>query len=85
MGRALDFLGRPVDQATVAVVVAASTKERMRSKEGASRFLGGRPSDGTPVVRPERRQGWVDLVPAETRARFDHACEAALEAAGYTR
>jgi hypothetical protein len=56
----------------------------MRAKESESRFLAGRRTDGTPVVRPERTQSWADLVPAEARARFEEACGAALTAAGYT-
>jgi hypothetical protein len=83
LGRALTFLGRDRDRDFLARVVAANTKDRMRAKEGDSRFLAGRRTDGTPVVRPERNQSWADLVSAEARARFEAACGAALTAAGY--
>jgi hypothetical protein len=85
LDRALTFLGRPLDTEALARIVAANTKARMRAKEAGSRFLAGRPTDGSPVVRPERGQGWAELVPAGARARFEEACSAALAAAGYQR
>jgi len=83
LARVLAFVGHAVDDEVVARVVAANTKERMRAKEAASRFLASQTTDGSPIVRPDRRQGWADLVPADTRAEFDQACAGALASAGY--
>lgn len=85
LSRVLAFLGREVDHVVLATIVRAHTKERMRAKEATSRFLVRRHSDGTPVIRPDRLLGFAEQVPADVRARFERACGAALEAAGYTR
>lgn len=83
LGRVLTFVGRPVDDDVIARVVAANTKDRMRAKEADSRFLGSQRTDGSPIVRPDRRQGWADVVPADARAAFEQACGEALADAGY--
>jgi len=83
LGRVVGFLGRPVDSEVLARVVAANTKERMRAKEDTSRFLARQQTDGSPLVRPDRRQGWAEVVPADARAEFDEACGEALSRSGY--
>ncbi len=83
LARVLTFVGHPVDDATVARVVAANTKKRMRAKEAASEFLTRQRTDGSPLVRPDGRQGWAELVPADARASFEAACGRALASAGY--
>ncbi len=83
LGRVLEFLGRPVDDDALARVVAANTKQHMRAKEAASVFLTRQRTDGSPLVRPDRRQGWAELIPADARAEFDRACGQALKRAGY--
>jgi len=83
LGRVLTFVGRPVGDETVARAVAANTKQRMRAKEAASEFLTRQRTDGSPLVRPDGRQGWAELVPAGARAAFEQACAEALASAGY--
>lgn len=83
LARALAFLGMAADEVALGEVVSANTKERMRSKEARSAFLGARRTDGTPFVRPDRRQGWAEVVPAGVRERFQRTAGEALAAAGY--
>ncbi len=64
-------------------MVAANTKQRMRATEAASEFLTRQRTDGSPLVRPNGRQGWAELVPAGARAAFEQACTEALASAGY--
>jgi len=83
LGRVLEFLGNPVDDETLARVIAANTKQRMQAKEAASEFLISQHTDGSPLVRPDGRPKWAELIPADARAEFDRACRAALTSAGY--
>lgn len=81
--RILTFLEAEADEAELRNVVACNTKERMRAKEGASTYLASQRSNGTPLVRPDDREGWSELVPPPLRERFERICGPALIAAGY--
>jgi len=84
--RILEFLGiEDAEERREALqqVVAANTKDRMRSKEDSSAFLGTMKTDGSPFVRRDQRPDWNEMVPLHTRQRFERICAPALAAAGY--
>jgi hypothetical protein len=87
LAKILDFCGveRPAGAVPLEDVVASNGKDEMRAKEARSAFLATMHTDGTPFVRPERRERWEDIVPAADRDRFERVCAAALGAVGYDR
>jgi hypothetical protein len=85
LARILAFCG-VVDRgssASLDEVVARNGKEQMRAKEAQSEFLARMPTDGSPFVRADRREGWEDLVSLSDRVRFEAVCAPALQRAGY--
>lgn len=75
-------LGVEAPRGAVAAAVDASSKQRMHALEAQSEFLRTRPSDGTPVVRPDGAPGWPDVF-AACRSKLEQGLEAALAASGY--
>lgn len=84
LGDVLGRLGVAVSPSRIEAAVEGSSKSRMRAKEADSTFLRSKPSDGSPVVRPDGAPGWPELF-ASCATRLDDALRPTLDRLGYPR